>query len=228
MAFFGGKKESIKSTSSGSVSSENVNSATIITKGSKISGNIESNDTLHVDGEVGGDIIVNNMVVVGKSGIVNGNVKAQKVICNGKIDGFVECDSIEILQNAEVSYRIIAESTVIIDGMYNGEIKAKNVLVDTHGSAENKIQAKEIVVKGAFVGDLACELLTTKPSGKIKGNMFVKNILNEGGLVEGAIGQFKDIFSMDTQPKQEEITIKNDELQTPKEESEEENKEKDL
>jgi len=215
MAFFGGKKESTTSNSV-SKSSENVSSATIITKGSKVSGNIESNDTLHVDGEVGGDITVNNMVVVGKSGIVNGNVKAQKVICNGKIDGFVECDSIEVLQNAEVSYKIVAASTVIIDGMYNGEIKAKSVLIDTHGSAQNKIQSKEIVVKGAFVGDLACELLTTKPSGKIKGNMFVKNILNEGGLVEGAIGQFKDIFSSDIKVK--DVEPKTDSVEDTKEE----------
>ena len=208
MAFFGGKKE----TQGSSVTNDTVNSATIITKGSKVSGNIQSNDTLHVDGEVDGDITVNNVVLVGKSGVVNGNIKAQQVICNGKINGSIECNAIEVLQNAEVSYKIIAASTVIIDGMYNGEIKAKSVLVDTHGSAENKIQAKEIVVKGAFMGDLACELLTTKPSGKIKGNMFVKNILNEGGLVEGAIGQFKDIFASEIQ-EVKEIENKSDDIE---------------
>ena len=54
----------------------------------------------------------------------------------------------------------------------------------------------QIVISGTVKGiDLACEILTTKPSGKINGNMFVKNIKNEGGLVEGAIGQYKDIFT---------------------------------
>jgi len=200
MGLFGGKKESSNSDS--------VSSAAIITQGTKVTGDIESNDTLHVDGEVNGNIIVNNIVVVGKNGIVNGNVKAQKVICSGKIDGFIECESIEILQSAEVSYKLVSH-IVIIDGRYEGVITAKNVLVDTHGLAENKIQAKEIVVKGAYIGDLACELLTTKPSGKIKGNMFVKNIKNEGGLVEGSIGQYKDIFS----PEVKELENKSDNVE---------------
>jgi len=192
MALFGGSKKETTSVV-GSVSNDSVNSATIITQGSKISGDIESIDTVHVDGIVNGNITVNNTVVVGKQGSVNGNIKAQKVICNGKVDGYVECLDIEIMQDAEVSYKI-ASKTVIINGSFEGEILGEKVLVDTHGSVQNKIQAKDIVIKGAFVGDLACELLTTKVSGKLKGNMYVKNILNEGGLVEGAIGQYKNLF----------------------------------
>jgi len=188
MGLFSGKKQEVAS------GSDNVSSATIITKGSKITGDIRTNDTLHIDGEVEGNIIVNNMVVVGKGGVVKGDIKAQKVICSGKIEGAIECESIEIMQNAEVSYSVVS-NIFITGGKYRGEILAKNVLVDTFGSVENKIQAKEIVVKGVFAGDLACEILTTKPSGKINGNMFVKNIKNEGGLVEGAIGQYKDIFT---------------------------------
>jgi cytoskeletal protein CcmA (bactofilin family) len=197
MGFFGGKKAI--------VSSDNVSGATIITQGTVVRGDLESNDILHVDGEVNGNVLVNNVVVVGKNGIVNGNIKAQKVICSGRIDGFIECESIEVLQNAEVSYKLVS-NIVIVDGKYNGEIIAKNVLVDTQGSVENKVQAGEIVVKGVCVGDLACELLTTKPSGKIKGNMFVKNIRNEGGLVEGSIGQYKDMFSLETKELENKST----------------------
>ena len=199
MAFFGSKKKQ----KSKSVVATNVGSASIITQGTKVSGAINSNDTLHVDGEIDGDIVVNNIIIIGKSGIVNGNIKAQKVICSGKVDGFIECETIEILQGAELSYKLVA-GVVIIDGKFEGEIIARNVLVDTHGIVGNKIQAKEIVIKGTFVGDLACELLTTKVSGKIKGNMFVKNILNEGGLVEGAIGQYKELSA----PKIEKIENK--------------------
>jgi cytoskeletal protein CcmA (bactofilin family) len=188
MGLFGGKKQDVIS------GGDNVSSATIITNGSKVTGDIRTNDTLHIDGEVEGNIIVNNMVVVGKGGVVKGDIKAQKVICSGKIEGAIECESIEIMQNAEVSHSVVS-NIFIIGGKYRGEILAKNVLIDTFGSVENKIQAKEIVVKGVFAGDLACEILTTKPSGKINGNMFVKNIKNEGGLVEGAIGQYKDIFT---------------------------------
>ena len=203
MAIFGSSNKSKKE-----VKSDSVSSATIITQGSKLSGDLESVDTVHVDGEVNGNISVNNIVVVGKSGTVNGNIKAQKVICSGKIDGFVDCSDIEIMQGAEVSYKITSQ-VVIINGIFKGEIAADKILVDTQGIVENKIQAKEIVIKGSFNGDLSCELLTTKVSGKIKGNMFVKNILNEGGLVEGAIGQYKNLFT----PEVKEIENKSDDIE---------------
>lgn len=195
-----GKKKSKKVE--GKLPSTNVGSATIVAKGSKFSGSLAGNDTVHVDGEIEGDVVVNNTVVVGKSGVVNGNIKAQQVICSGQIDGLIECKSFEVLQQAKASYKILADM-VIIDGEYKGEIVANKILVDTHGVVSNKIQAKEIVVKGIFEGDLSCELLTTKVTGKIKGNMYAKSILNEGGLVEGSIGQFKDLFVKELESKEE-------------------------
>ena len=201
MAFFGGKKE--KEVAKEQVNS-NIGSATIITKGSKIEGNLIGNDTVHVDGELVGNIVVNNVVVVGKSGVVRGNIKAKQIICNGNIEGALECKALEVMQQANLSNKVVSD-TVIIDGNFNGEMVASKILVDTHGVVKNKLQAKEIVIKGSFEGDLSCELLTTKVTGKIKGNMFVKNILNEGGLVEGSIGQFKDIFVKEIENKEENV-----------------------
>ncbi len=199
MALFGGKKEVTKEKNSGSIGS-----ATIITNGSKIEGNIVGNDTVHVDGELVGNIAVNNVVVVGKSGVVKGNIKAKQIICNGSIEGSLECRALEIMQQANLSNRVLSD-TVIIDGNFDGEIVAQKILVDTRGVVKSKLQAKEIVIKGVFEGDLSCELLTTKVTGKIKGNMFVKNILNEGGLVEGSIGQYKDLFVKEIENKEENI-----------------------
>ncbi len=195
MALFGGKKEVSKEN--------NIGSATIITNGSKIEGNLVGNDTVHVDGELVGDIVVNNVIVVGKSGVVKGNIKAKQVICNGTIEGSVECKALEVMQQASLSNNVIVD-TAIIDGNFDGEMIAQKILIDTHGVVTKRLQAKEIVIKGSFEGDLSCELLTTKVTGKIKGNMFVKNILNEGGLVEGSIGQFKDIFVKELENKKDE------------------------
>lgn len=185
MAIFGTKQD--KSNSS-------VGSATIITQGSKIEGNLSGSDSVHVDGDVEGDIVVNNIVVIGKSGNVSGNIKAQKVICSGIVDGFIECEDIEIMAGASVGYKIVSK-VVIVNSEFKGEITCDKVLVDENGVVSNKIQAREVIVKGEFSGDVACETLTTKLTGRIKGNMFVNNILNEGGKVEGAIGQYKDVFA---------------------------------
>ncbi len=208
MALFGGKKEKdekkiVKQTNSVSQPKveKNISSATIITKDSKISGNLMSTDTVHVDGEVDGNIKVNNAVLIGKTGKVKGKIKAERVICSGQIDGIVECTNIEIIQGSKVRHKIISK-VVTINGEFSGDILAERVLVDTYGVAEKKIQAKEIEIKGTYTGDLSCQLLTTKITGKIKGNMYVQNILNEGGMVEGSIGQYKDIFTPEPEPKE--------------------------
>lgn len=219
MAFFGGskKEDKVKTTTTRVVEpkvEKNISSATIITKDSKISGNLMSNDTVQVDGEVDGNISVNNAVLVGKSGVVKGNIKAQRVICSGKIDGEIECANIEVLNGAKVSHKIVSK-IVVINGEFNGGILADKVLVDTQGFAKDKIQAKEIEIKGTYEGDLSCQLLTTKITGKIKGNMYVQNILNEGGMVEGSIGQFRDIFTKE--PEVEVKGVKKEEaIQEPK------------
>jgi len=202
MAFFGSKKSDSEKTSE--VETTNISSATIITKGSRFEGNLLGNDTVHVDGEIIGNVAVNNIVIVGKSGVIKGDIKAQKIICSGKIEGKIECKVFELIHLAVTRSELKAEN-VILDGNFTGEVLASKILVNTQGEVANKLQAKEIVVKGKFEGDLCSELLTTKVTGKIKGNMFVKNILNEGGMVEGSIGQFKELFVEKKEVKEEVV-----------------------
>ena len=195
MAFFGKKNES---------SENNITSATIITQGSKFVGDITGSDSIHIDGEVVGNITVNNILIISKSGKLKGNIKASKVICSGSIDGDVECSSFELMSDSSINSKLKSQS-VIIDGRFTGEIVAQKVLIDARGVVSNLIQAKEVVVKGEFSGDVSCELLTTKVTGKIKGNMFVKNISNEGGMVEGSIGQYKEIIIKEAVKPKEEL-----------------------
>ena len=214
MAFFGSKK----SSNSKEKESTNISSATIITKGSRFEGNILGNDTLHVDGEIMGNVVVDNIVMVGKSGVIKGDIKAQKVICSGKIDGKIECNTFELLKLAVANSEVKAEN-ILLDGKFTGEIQGNKILVDTQGDVTNKIQGKEVVIKGSFEGELCSEVLTTKVTGKIKGNMFVKNILNEGGRVEGSIGQFKELFVEEKELKKEDKKVTSEDSKKDKKKS---------
>jgi len=215
MAFFGSKKTE--------VSEDNIRSATIITQGSKFVGDITSSDSIHIDGEVVGNIIVNNILIISKSGKIEGNIKANKIICSGSIDGDIECSSFELMSDSSINSRLKSQ-TAIINGKLIGEIVALKVLIDTKGAVSNLIQAKEVVVKGEFRGDVSCELLTTKVTGRIKGNMFVKNISNEGGMVEGSIGQYKEIVVEKEDNAKEKEIIEVDNIENKEEEKVEEEK----
>ena len=190
MALFKSNKEKNKSTSIKEV----INTATIITKGTTIVGEIVGNDTIHIDGDIEGSIKVDNIVVIGKSGVVNGNIEAQKVISSGTINGSIKCDELEIMESSIVKESISAKK-VQIQGKLEGDTVCDELLIEPKGITEGRVQAKSIIVAGSLIGDIACDLLSTKQTGYVKGSMYVSNISNEGGKVEGSIGQYKELFS---------------------------------
>lgn len=73
---------------------------TIIGIGSYIKGDFSLNSMMYVDGNVEGNIISTDSVVIGKNGLVSGNIKAAKVVVNGRLKGNVEADNMEILAGA--------------------------------------------------------------------------------------------------------------------------------
>ena len=189
---------------------ETSKSATIITRGTRISGSIIGNDTVHVEGDVDGTVSVDNIVVIGRSGHIRGNVKAPKIISSGEVDGEIKCDELDVMEPSTLNSQIEAQQ-VNVKGKIKGSVLCDEIVIEESGFVEEKVQARSVVVSGSLMGDVACEILSTKPSGYVKGSMFVNNISNEGGKVEGAIGQYKEILTKIPEGAQEEFTSEKDE-----------------
>lgn len=190
MAIFKNTKEKQEATPK----TDKISTATIITKGTTISGNIIGHDSVHIDGDIEGNIKVNNTVVVGKSGLVTGNIEAQKIISSGQIDGTITCDELEVLEASIVKRRIDARK-VHVFGKIEGDVLCDGLIIEANGVVSDRVEAKSVIVGGSLLGEVACNLLSTKQSGFVKANMFVSNISNEGGKVEGSIGAFKALLS---------------------------------
>jgi len=192
MAIFKSTKQKAQETSA--TIKETTKSATIITKGTTISGSVVSNDTVHVEGDVEGTVSVDNIVVIGRSGHIRGNIKAPKIISSGEVDGEIKCDELDVMEPSKLKSKIEAQQ-VNVKGKIEGSVLCDEIVIEESGFVEKKVQARSVVVNGSLMGDVACEILSTKSSGYVKGNMFVNNISNEGGKVEGAIGQYKEILT---------------------------------
>ncbi len=67
--------------------------------------------------------------MIGKSGVVNGEICAKKVIVSGNLKGIVDSESIEILPNGKI------DGTIICNELY---IEKKGIFV-----GESKIKTKE-------------------------------------------------------------------------------------
>lgn len=105
----------------------NTNGATIIAAGTRFKGELNSECHIHIDGEFDGNIHSTNTVLVGKNGIVNGDIFAERVIIGGISKGTIDSEFIEILPNGRIEGTIICNELYIEKkGIFVGESKIKN------------------------------------------------------------------------------------------------------
>ena len=102
---------------------------TIITTGAKIKGEVELSCNLYIDGELEGSIISKKEVNIGKNGHVNGNITTQRLVVQGRVDGSVNADIVEIKAAGHVSGEISSVELVIESkGIFEGSsiVKSSN------------------------------------------------------------------------------------------------------
>lgn len=81
---------------------------------------------LHVDGEISGKIISNNIISIGKSGKIKGELSAKRLIVSGILEGEADCDSIELLKDGKILGKILVKDLMIeSDAVFEGESQFK-------------------------------------------------------------------------------------------------------
>ncbi len=185
---------------------DKITSATIITSCMEVTGNLHGSDTVHIDGKVVGDIIVSNTLVIGTSGIVQGEVKAKNAIINGKLEGSIICETLEVMETGEISKQIQAD-TMILDGTVMGYvIGLKSIEIQSNAKLTvEKLESKKITVSGTVKGNVvASELLEIKSTGSVEGEVSVKTIKTaEGSRMVGTMSTFEE-KTEETQEKEQE------------------------
>jgi cytoskeletal protein CcmA (bactofilin family) len=103
-------------------------SATLISAGTLIKGDVKSENDLRIDGTIQGNVITASKIVIGPSGLVEGNIFANGADITGKVVGNIEVK--ELLQ-------LRAESKV------EGNICASSLQVDPAAVFNGKCQMGE-------------------------------------------------------------------------------------
>lgn len=100
--------------------------ATIIAQGTRIKGDINTDCRLHIDGEFEGNIQSKDTVMIGKSGVVRGDVQVASLIVSGRFIGNVSAGVLEIKPQGRVEGIVVAGELVIErKGVFMGESKIK-------------------------------------------------------------------------------------------------------
>ncbi|BEG56344.1 Polymer-forming cytoskeletal family protein [Helicobacter sp. NHP21005] len=97
-------------------------SATIIAQGTKFKGELNIDCHLHIDGEFEGTIHSKSVVVIGKNGVMMGDIFASRLVVSGKFNGNAEADVIEIMPLGYVDGKIVSSELIIErKGILTGE-----------------------------------------------------------------------------------------------------------
>ncbi|MDR1614700.1 MAG: polymer-forming cytoskeletal protein [Campylobacteraceae bacterium] len=103
--------------------------STIVANGAKLEGIFELSTYLYVDGVVLGKVYSTSTIVIGKRGLIKGDVEAPKMIINGKFEGKAMCESIEILEGGTL-FGVVYSNELVIEqkSHFEGESHKKDII----------------------------------------------------------------------------------------------------
>src|SRR5688572_17314170 len=136
MAIFGSRT----SNSDGTMAKESAGAAqardnviSIIGPGMRVVGDCETDGTLRIEGTVEGTVRAGKAVVIGKDGVVKGDVTTQDAIIGGRVTGAVIAES-----------RLELQATCVIDG----EIRARRIKLEEGGRVNGTVHTGDVAKGG--------------------------------------------------------------------------------
>ncbi len=108
------------------------NETTVISSNAFFKGDLEISSNIHIDGEIEGNINSKSAISVGKNGKVKGDIKGDKVVISGDVEGKIECNELEILKGGSVKGEVLVKNLIIQKGgNFEGNCKKKDSATST-------------------------------------------------------------------------------------------------
>lgn len=101
----------------------------IIGPGMRVVGDCDTEGTLRIEGSVEGTVRAGKAIVVGKDGVVDGDLSTQDAVIGGRVTGSVVAES-----------RLELQATCVIEG----EIRARRIKLEEGGKVNDMIQVGEV------------------------------------------------------------------------------------
>ena len=170
------------------------NSGAVISKCMSIEGGLKSCEPIVISGQINGNIICEDIVVILNTGRVKGKIEAKEVRLDGNIEGPIEASIVELTETSKQEGYILA-TTAIINGELDGDIAAKESLEIGKDAKVTTYECKAdtITVEGELNGLItANKLLDLKSSAKVRGDISTKELNSElGSQIIGSIKTLK-------------------------------------
>src|ERR1700744_900532 len=97
--------------------------STLISEGSILDGNLKEPAVARIDGQVTGDVMIDEGLIIGEKGSIRGNVVTKELVVYGTIIGDVQATSIEIRATGKITGDIRTQTLGVEQGaVYDGNL----------------------------------------------------------------------------------------------------------
>ncbi|WP_179415605.1 bactofilin family protein [Mucilaginibacter sp. E4BP6] len=122
--------------------------STLISEGCIFDGNLKAPDFARIDGQITGDVMVDEGLILGEKGSIQGNVVTKELVVYGTITGDLQVTSLEIRATGKVTGEIRTQTLQVENGaVYNGSLSmTQNAKLAQSNQAASKAKPKLIEV----------------------------------------------------------------------------------
>ena len=97
-----------------------------------------------------------------------------------------------ISEDTEFKGNIKTSGEIQIDGLLNGDVKAKQIVIGINGKVRGNIIANFLRICGKVEGEIRAETMEIVSSASVKGNVFKKTIsIESGAKITGNINELE-------------------------------------
>lgn len=121
---FGSNKNKDAAKAGSIIPSASTHSLNSLVQGTVVEGKVKATNDIRIDGTIKGDLVCDAKVIIGPSGAIEGTIKCQNAVIEGRFEGILTvAELLNIRETAkvigDVSYgKLIVQSGAVISGSY--------------------------------------------------------------------------------------------------------------
>ncbi|MEN0055443.1 MAG: polymer-forming cytoskeletal protein [Mucilaginibacter sp.] len=97
--------------------------STLISDGSILEGNLKAPAFARIDGQVNGNVNIDEGLILGEKALVIGNIDTKEIVVYGTVKGDIQTDSLEIKATGKITGEIKTQALLVeTGGVYNGRL----------------------------------------------------------------------------------------------------------
>ena len=112
--------------------------STFLSEGCVIDGNVKAPAFVRIEGQITGDVTIDEGLILGEKGLITGNIVTKEMIVYGTVKGHINCHSLDIRSTGKITGDVKTQVLQVeTGGSHNGKLS-----MSAEGNTDNK-RAKE-------------------------------------------------------------------------------------